>query len=159
MKLCIFQILVSFIIKKKCLFWHKNPVFIYFCMFFNFFWKILSWIIFYKMRQIDATFRPILAFLRHIYFKSKMKISVKMVLLEWVCITFSENALNAVSKKVRVSFKRQMKYLFIWTYLKLKHVLLCKMVNCIIKVQFALHLLYFRENIAKKSFWHSWNCF
>ena len=57
------------------------------------------------MRQIDATFGPILASLRHIYFKSKVNISVKMLLLEWVHITLSENASNAMSTKVRVSYK------------------------------------------------------
>ena len=101
--ICIFQLLATFIIKEKCLFWNNIPVFIYFCLFFCIFWKILNWLIFNKMRQIDATFKPILAFLRHTYFKSKVTISVKMVLLELVHITHSKNASNAMLKKVRVS--------------------------------------------------------
>ena len=55
------------------------------------------------MRQIDATFKPILAFLRHTYFKSKVTISVKMVLLELVHITLSKNASNAMLKKITES--------------------------------------------------------
>ena len=78
-----------------------------------------------------------------------------MLLLEWVHITLSENASNALSKKVRVSYNRQMKYFFNWNYLNLKDVLLSKMLNWIVKVQFPTYLLFFRENIAKNSFWHS----